>query len=115
MSYISHYSVDHDNYVISFGWDRSMDTFFGMAEDPQDTEADEPVVWVGGEFGAYRDIEGFESAFMQALDAAGIKVFSIPEEKRVQLVADFEQNPPGTGIASKTAAMQSFLTDWQQK
>jgi len=114
MDYSSQYVSDHGDYRITFGWDRSMDTFYGMADDVRDTEAEEPLVWLGDAFGAYRDLEGFKVAFQQALIDVGIEGFAFSSEDLAAVKTDHANNPPGTGLMEKTDGLQEFLLDWQQ-
>ena len=112
MAYSSEYFAEHGPYLITFGWNRSMDTFYGTAEDTGDEEAEEPLVWLGGEFAAYRDPEAFKSAFQQALIEAGVDGFKFSEEDIAAVKRDFSDNPPGTGMSEKSSELQDFLLSW---
>ena len=46
---MSRYTFEHGDYLISIGWDAPFDTYFVMVEDTTDTEADEPLIWIGME------------------------------------------------------------------
>ncbi|MEM6713061.1 MAG: hypothetical protein AAF590_12380, partial [Pseudomonadota bacterium] len=80
-----------------------------------DEEAEEPLVWLGGEFAAYRDLEGFKAAFQQNLTDAGVEGFTFSEEDIAAVKRDFSDNPPGTGMSEKSSDLQDFLLSWQHR
>lgn len=110
---MSRQQVKHGKYIISFGWDRSFDTYFAQVEFAQIEDADddcaEPLLWLGSERGEYRDLETFQQSLAQGLLSVGINEFELNEQQLSELQAARDASPPGVGIAEKNPAMRDLM------
>ena len=86
---MSQYLVDHGNYLVSFGWDPPLSSFFARIEDFSPTAGpDEYLLDIGGLDRRYADIDEFAQEFTARLRDLGIDDFEFSEEQQLQLLAD---------------------------
>ena len=87
---MSRHVVEHrQDILVSFGWDRPMQTFFAQAEDFS-KEPDEQLLFdMGDKFRPYQSLEAFCEAFAAALIGVGISDFpSLSQAELARLEAD---------------------------
>lgn len=106
---MSRQEIEHKQYAISIGWDRSFDTYFAQVEDTQDATAEEPLLWLGSEPGEYRDLQIFEQAFLKSLTDIGINDFSLNQQQLAVLQKTRDENPPGSGISEKSPSIRGLM------
>lgn len=106
---MSRQQFKHGKYSISFGWDRSLDTFFAQAEATENNLSEEPLLWLGSERGEYRDMETFKRALSEGLLDIEIDDFVLTERQLNELQAARDENPSGAGVAEKSPAIRDLM------
>jgi len=108
---MSRYEIEHGDYQIVVGWDSPMDTFFAQVDDSRDKEAEEPLVWIGEEFGDFRDLETFNRALSQKLATNGILDFALTTGQLEDLQRDYREKPPGTNLSNTAEGIRRFYSE----
>ena len=86
---MSQHFVDHGNYLISFGWDPPLSSFFARVEDfGPSAGPDEYLLDIGGLNRRYTDMDEFAKTFTSRLHELRIDDFEFSEEQLFQLLAD---------------------------
>lgn len=80
--------VEHEKYLISFGWDRPMNTFFAKVEDTTKSSDETPLLDIGDVFEPYGDMTAFKKALAAHLHELGIPDFALSADQEIQLFSD---------------------------
>ena len=89
---MSRHTVEHREFLITVGWDRPMNTFFGQVEkyaEEDDAAYPAELIDMGGPMDCpYTNITKFYETFKQKLLEIGIDDFELSQQQLLQLLAD---------------------------
>lgn len=85
---MSNHVVEHENYLVMYGWDRPMRTFFAQVHDTTKDPDEAIIVDIGDVLNPLSTLTDFKTAFAQQLENVGINDFELSIEQEKQMLAD---------------------------
>lgn len=85
---MSQHEFNSQRYRITVGWDRPLCTFFASVFDEEAENEDEPLIWLGTQWGQYPDAYPFLEVLGKLIDEHGVTDVVLPNSLLLTLEHD---------------------------